>query len=115
MLLNANEVVCGQHFGANSCSSELVLRYRLVSPLLIALIVVGGWYEVTWTYNCLLVDFMWVRMYRLWFWLHLTPLYSDTSRNVSSVSLSSYVIVINQLPRFVCNIEARIPRAKPEV
>ena len=23
------------------------------------------------------------------------------------------VIVINQLPRFVCNIEAQIPRAKP--
>ena len=30
----------------NSFSSELVLRYRLVSPLLIAFIVVGGWYEV---------------------------------------------------------------------
>ena len=30
----------------NSRSSELVLKYRLVSPLLMALIVVGGWYEV---------------------------------------------------------------------
>ena len=44
----------------NSYSFELVLRYLLVSPLLIALIVVGGWYEVAWTYNCLLVGFMWV-------------------------------------------------------
>ena len=26
---------------------------------------------------------------------------------------STLVIVINQLPRFVCNIEAQIPRAKP--
>ena len=25
-----------------------------------------------------------------------------------------YVIVIDQLPRFVCSIEAQIPRAKPE-
>ena len=27
-------------------SSEFVLSYRLASPLLMALIVVGGWYEV---------------------------------------------------------------------
>ena len=53
----------------NSYSFELVLRYLLVSPSLIALIVVGGWYEVAWTYNCLLVGFMWVRMSRIWFWL----------------------------------------------
>ena len=26
----------------------------------------------------------------------------------------NYVIVIDQLPRFVCSIEAQIPRAKPE-
>ena len=45
-------------------------------------------------HNCLLVDFMWVRMSSMWLWLNLSPLYSVTSRNVSSVSLSSCVNLI---------------------
>ena len=49
---------------------------------------------MAWTYNCLLVDFMWVRMSSMWLWLNLSPLYSVTSRNVSSVSLSSCVNLI---------------------
>ena len=37
----------------------------------------------------------------------------NTESPLSEVPL--YVIVINQPQRFVCNIEAQIPRAKPEV
>ena len=59
------------------------------------LIVVGGWYDVAWTYiNCLLVGFMWVRTSRSWLRLNLLPLCKVTSRNVSSVSLMSYVNLI---------------------
>ena len=58
------------------------------------LIVVGGWYEVAWTYNCLFVGFMCVRTSRSWFLLNLSPLYNVTSKNVSSVSLDSYVNLI---------------------
>ena len=34
----------------NSRSLEFVLKYRFVSPLLMALIMVGGWYEDAWMY-----------------------------------------------------------------
>ena len=57
-----------------------------------ALIVVGGWYEVAWMYSCLFVGFMWVR--RILVWSNLSPLYRVISRNVSSVSLNSYVNLI---------------------
>ena len=36
------------------------------------------------------VGFMWVRTPRSWFLSNLSPLYKVMSRNVSSVSLSSY-------------------------
>ena len=78
----------------NCRSLEFVLKYCFVSPLLMALIVVGGWYEDAWMYNCLLVGFMWVRTSKSWFSLNLFPLYKVVSRNVSSVSLSSYVNLI---------------------
>ena len=34
--------------------------------------------------------------------------------SIAKSSNSMLVIVIDQLPRFVCSIEAQIPRAKPE-
>ena len=73
---------------------ELVRRYRLASPLLMALIVVGGWYEDAWMYSCLLVGFMWVRTSKIWLLTNRLPLYRVMSRNVSSVSLNSYVNLI---------------------
>ena len=38
-------------------------------------------------------------------------IYRNLRNSLGDVHL--YVIVINQLPRFVCSIEAQIPRAKP--
>ena len=52
---------------SNSFLSEFVHRYRWVSPLLIAFIVVGGCYEVACMYSCLLVGFMCVRMSKICF------------------------------------------------
>ena len=45
-------------------------------------------------YNCLFVGFMWVHTSKSWFLLNLSPLYKVTSKNVSSVSLDSYVNLI---------------------
>ena len=37
-----------------------------------------------------------------------------TSAQVKNNKIVVYVIVNNQVPRFVCNIEAQVPRAKPK-
>ena len=60
--------------------------YQLASPSRMAFIVVGGWYEVAWMYNCLFVGLMWVHTSRIW-----SLLYRIMSRKVSSVSLGSYM------------------------
>ena len=62
------------HFFKFFFLSEFVRRYRWVSPLLIAFIVVGGWYEVACMYSCLLVGFMCVRMSRICFSWNIFPL-----------------------------------------
>ena len=41
---------------------EFVLRYRFVSPFMMAFLVVAGWYDVLWTYSYLLVVLMCVLM-----------------------------------------------------
>ena len=45
-------------------------------------------------YSCLLVGFMWVRTSKIWLLSNQSPLYRVMSRNVSSVSLNSYVNLI---------------------
>ena len=45
--------------------------------------------------NYLLVDFIWAWISRMWLWLSISPLYSVTSRNVSSVSFSLCVNLIS--------------------
>ena len=45
-------------------------------------------------YNCLFVGFMWVRTSKNWFLPNLSPLCKVTSKNMSSVSLDSYVNLI---------------------
>ena len=75
----------------NSFGSELVRKYLLVVPLVMAFTIVGGRYEVACVYSCLFVGFIWVRISSIRSFWNLLPLYKVMSKNVSSVSLNLYV------------------------
>ena len=66
-----------------------VRRYLSVSPFGIAVFAHLGWYEFLWMYNCLLVGLICVFTSRVPVELNSGPLYTVTSKKVSSVSLCS--------------------------
>ena len=68
-----------------------VVRYLCVSPVAIAFLQLSGWYDVLWTYSCLLVGFMFVLTSRSHVSWNLGPLYTVVSRKVSSSVLCSCV------------------------
>ena len=73
---------------------ELVLRYCLVSPLMIARLTDLGWYDSLCMYSCLFVFLMCVFMSSMPCVLNLSPLYTVVSRNTSSFLSTPYVNLI---------------------
>ena len=72
-------------------SLELVPRYLLASPSIIDFPVLGGWYDVLCTYNCLFVGLMCVLTSSIPSCRKRGPLYTVTSRNTISWLLHSWV------------------------
>ncbi len=73
---------------------EFVLKYRVVSPVIMAFLTCFGWYDFLCMYSCLFVFLMCVLISSIFSFLNLSPLYRIVSRNTSSLSCASYVNLI---------------------
>ena len=87
-------------------SVEFVLRKRLASPFAMAFLVAGGWYDEACTYSCLLVGLICVLTSRIPVEVNFSPLYTVTSRNVTSVLLASYVnLIVSWIGLFLVSVK----------